>query len=108
MPLYMTKFSYTTEAWAALAKKPENRTEAISRLCQQLGGRFIALYYTLGKYDGVLIAEAPDEVTMSGILIAAIAPGHVRHTKTFVLLTPEQATEAMRRAGGVAYRAPGG
>jgi uncharacterized protein with GYD domain len=108
MPLYMTQFSYSAEAWAALARKPENRKEAVSRLCQQLGGRLSALYYCFGEYDGVLIAEAPDEVTVTAILISAIAPGHVRATKTTVLLTPEQAVEAMRRAGGVTYRAPGG
>jgi uncharacterized protein with GYD domain len=107
MPLYMTQFSYSTEAWAALARKPENRTEAVSRLCEQFGGRLAALYYCLGEYDGVLIAEAPDEVALTAILIAAIAPGHVRATKTTVLLTAEQAVEAMRRAGGAAYRAPG-
>jgi len=107
MPLYMTQFSYTSEAWAALARKPENRTEAVSKLCQQLGARLVALYYAFGEYDGFIIVEAPDEVTVTAALIAAISPGHVRATKTTVLLTAEQAVEAMRRAGGVPYRAPG-
>ena len=107
MPLYMTQFSYTSEAWAALAKKPENRTEAVSKLLQHFGGRLLNVYYCFGEYDGVLISEAPDEVSVTAALLAAIAPGHVRATKTTVLITAEQATEAMRRAGGFAYRAPG-
>lgn len=107
MPLYMTQFSYTAEAWASLAKKPENRTEAISRLCQQVGARLVGVYYSFGEYDGFILVEAPNEVTLTAAVIAAIAPGHVRATKTTVLLTAEQAVEAMRKAGGVPYRAPG-
>ncbi len=107
MPLYMTQFAYTPEAWAALARKPEDRTEAISNLCRQMGGRLVALYYAFGEYDGFLIAEAPDEVAVTATLIAALAPGHVKATRTTVLLTPEQAVEAMRKAGGVPFRAPG-
>ncbi|HEV8674417.1 MAG TPA: GYD domain-containing protein [Methylomirabilota bacterium] len=108
MPLYMTQFSYSPEAWAALAKKPENRTEAVSKLCQQFGARLAAVYYSFGEYDGFIIVEAPNEVTMTAAIIAALAPGHVRATKTTVLLTAEQAVEAMRKAGGVAFRGPGG
>jgi uncharacterized protein with GYD domain len=104
----MTQFSYSSEAWAALAKKPENRKEAVSRLCQQMGARLVAVYYTFGEYDGFIIVDAPDEVTVTAALIAAISPGHIRGTKTTVLLTAEQAVEAMRKAGSVVYRAPAG
>ena len=107
MPLYMTQFSYTAEAWAALAKKPENRTEAVAKLAQQFGGRLVAAYFSFGEYDGFIIVESPDEVSATAALIAAISAGHLKATKTTVLLTPEQAVEAMRKAGGVAYRAPG-
>ncbi len=107
MPLYMTQFAYTAEAWAALAKKPENRTEAISKLLKHFGGRLVSVYFSFGEYDGVLITEGPDEVSVTAALIAAISAGHVKATKTTVLLTAEQAVEAMRKAGGVSYKAPG-
>lgn len=107
MPLYMTQFSYTSEAWTALAKKPENRTEAVAQLVKQFGGRLVAAYFSFGEYDGFIIVEGPDEVSVTGALIAAISAGHLKATKTTVLLTPEQAVEAMRKAGAVTYRAPG-
>ena len=107
MPLYMTQFAYTSQAWAALAKKPEDRSVAVGKLIEHFGGRLLNVYFTFGDYDGILIAEAPDEVSLTSALIAAIAPGHVKATKTTVLLTPQQAVEAMRRAGGFQYRAPG-
>ena len=106
MPLYMTQFSYTAEAWAALAKKPENRIEVFSALCREMGARLAAAYFSFGEYDGFVIVEAPNEVTATATLIAAISPGHLKATRTTVLLTPEQAVEAMRKAGGVAYRGP--
>ena len=72
-----------------------------------IGGRLLNVYFSFGNYDGILIAEAPDEVSLTSALIAAIAPGHVKATKTTVLLPPQQAVEAMRRAGGYDYQSPG-
>ncbi len=106
MPLYMAQFAYTPEAWTAFTKKPENRTEPVSKLCQQFGGRLVGLYYSFGEYDGFIIVEAPNEVAITATLLAAIAPGHLRATKTTVLLTAEQVVDAMRKAGGVSYRGP--
>jgi uncharacterized protein with GYD domain len=106
MPLYMAQFAYTSEAWTAFTRKPENRTEVVSKLCQQFGGRLVGVYYSFGEYDGFIIVEAPNEVAITSILLAAMAPGHLRATKTTVLLTPEQVVEAMRKAGGAGYRGP--
>lgn len=107
MPRYMTQFAYTPEAWAALARSPEDRREAMDRLCEQLGARLIDLYYSFGDYDGLLITEAPDDMTQAAVVLAAIGPGHVKAVKTTPLLTVEQLIETLRRVGGIAYRAPG-
>jgi uncharacterized protein with GYD domain len=106
MALYMTQFSYTPEAWAAL-RNPVDRSEALGRLAEQLGGKLVSLYYAFGDYDGVFIGEAPDDATAAAIVLAAVSPGHVKSTKTTRLLTVEEAMEAMRKAGSVTYRAPG-
>ena len=106
MPLYMNQFAYTPEAWAALTKHPEDRSEPISELLQKLGGRLIGLYYSLGEYDGVVIYEAPEDVSASTGILASIAAGHLKATKTTRLFTVEEAMEAMRRAGGVTFPAP--
>jgi uncharacterized protein with GYD domain len=107
MGLYMSQFSYTPEAWAALVRQPEDRSQALGRLCEQLGAKLVNLYYSFGEYDGVIITDAPDETTATAVILAAIAPGHVRAVKTVPLLTVEQTMEALRKAGAVAYRAPG-
>ncbi|MDQ3658361.1 MAG: GYD domain-containing protein, partial [Actinomycetota bacterium] len=61
MALYMTQFSYTSEAWAALASNPEDRSEAIRALVESMGGQLVSFYYSFGEYDGVAIYEVPDE-----------------------------------------------
>ncbi len=107
MPLYMTQFAYTSEAWAALAKKPQNREEVLRALIEKLGGRLVSFYYAFGEYDGVFISEMPDEATITAAILAAISPGHVKAVKTTVLLTTEQTMAAMSKAGTQSYQAPG-
>ena len=106
MGLYMTQFSYTPEAWAALVRNPTDRKEGLATLMRNTGGRLIELYYCFGDYDGVALFEAPDETTAVGVLLAVIAPGHVKTIKTTVLMTVPQTVEAMRKASGQSYSAP--
>nr|MBA2713953.1 GYD domain-containing protein [Rubrobacteraceae bacterium] len=61
MPLYMTQFAYTPEAWAALTRSPEDRSEPLRGLLENMGGRLVSFYNSFGEYDGLVIFEAPDE-----------------------------------------------
>src|SRR5438552_17611991 len=106
MPLYMTQFAYSPEAWTALTKNPENRTAAIQALGQKLGCRVESVYYAFGDYDGFVIFEAPDETTVTAFAVAALEPGHIRALKTTVLLRPEAVVDAMKKAAAVAYQGP--
>jgi uncharacterized protein with GYD domain len=54
----------------------------------------------------VVLVEAPDDVTASAIVLAAISPGHLKAIKTTKLLTVDETMEAMRKAGSVTYPAP--
>ena len=107
MPLYMTQFAYTKEAWATLTHTPEDRSAAMRELLQTGGGRLLSWYLSFGEYDGLLIYEAPDDATAGALILAAAARAHLGVTKTTPLFTGEQSLEIMRRAGGIAFRAPG-
>ena len=63
MPLYMTQFAYTPEAWAALVDNPEDRSAPVRELTGSMGGRLVGWYLSMGDYDGLLIYEAPDDAT---------------------------------------------
>ncbi|GAC1392990.1 MAG: hypothetical protein NVS4B11_00740 [Ktedonobacteraceae bacterium] len=106
MALYLTQFTYTVEAWATFTKNPQDRSTVLSQMIQKLGGRLISLYYCFGDYDGVALFEAPDDTTASAVALAALTPGHVKTIKTTKLLTAQEAMEAMRKAGSVAYPGP--
>jgi len=106
MPLYMTQFAYTTEAWKALVKTPEDRGKVFGELVEKMGGRLISMYYCMGEYDGLVIYEAPDEPTAAATILSAISPGHLRTTKTSVLLSVEDTIVAMQKANAETYPGP--
>ena len=106
MAIYMTQFSYTAEAWAALAQHPQDRSQVLATLLGQLGGHLLNFYYCIGAIDGVAIFDAPDDVTAATVLIAAMAPGHLKSTNTTKLLAVGDAMQAMQRAGQLAYPGP--
>ena len=107
MAFYMSQFSYDDDTWQDLIKNPEDREPVIRDLCERNGARLLGFWYAFGEYDGVLIIEAPDNTTIASILLAVASSGAVEKLKTTVLMTTQEAVEALRRAGGVDYRAPG-
>ena len=78
MPLYMTQFAYTLEAWAALVDNPEDRSTPLRELLESMGGRLLGWYLSFGDYDGMTIVEAPDVATAGAAVLAAARRGHLR------------------------------
>jgi uncharacterized protein with GYD domain len=108
MPIYMTQFTYTPEAWSALIRNPVDRREGIRAMMQQLGGRLIEMYYSLGEYDGLVLLEAPDDTSATAGVVAAIGAGHHKTFKATKLLTVEEMLQALRKAGELSFQAPSG
>jgi uncharacterized protein with GYD domain len=108
MPLYMSQFAYTPEAWANLTKNPQDRTEAIGELAKKMGGRLVNLYYAFGEHDGFVISDVPDDTSAAALAMAAAAAGHVRSIRTTRLFTAQEAVAAMKKAGGAQYKPPKG
>jgi len=108
MPLYLSKVSYTPEAWANLIKKPEDRRETIRPLVEGVGGKLHGLWFAFGDHDGYVLVEAPDNATAASLLVTVAGSGAFRSVSTTVLLTVEETLEALRRAQSIAYRPPGG
>ncbi len=106
MPYYMYQVSYTPEAWAGLAKRPQDRARAIRPIIRDLKGRLTSFYLAFGEYDAVVIAEMPDDETAAALSIAATAGGAVKAIKTTPLMTVQQGMRAMRKAGKAGYRPP--
>lgn len=108
MPMYLTRFSYTPETWARLAKNPEDRREAARSYIESVGGKLHGFWYAFGEYDGYNLWEAPDSVTMSAVAIALSGGGALSKIETTPLLTVEETLEALGRVESIRYRQPGG
>ena len=105
MPKFLVEATYTAEGYKGLMKdKASGRKAAIAQTVKKLGGKLEAAYFCLGKNDIILIVDLPDNASAAALGSAACASGMAR-TKTTVLLTVEEADEALSKP--VAYRAPG-
>jgi len=107
MSRYMIQASYTADAVASMVKHPEDRSEAVRPVVEQLGGKLLEFYFTLGDYDTILIVELPNNTAALAAALACIVPGHLATIRTTALLTPEETVMAMKEAGVVSLRAPG-
>jgi uncharacterized protein with GYD domain len=107
MSVYLMRFSYTPETWSRLIQNPEDRRDAARAYIEQVGGTLHGFWYAFGEYDGYAIYEAPDNVSMSGVVLAIAAGGALAKVETTVLMTVEETIEALAQAKDIRYRAPG-
>jgi uncharacterized protein with GYD domain len=107
VPLYLSRFSYTTDAVKALVNEPEDRSAAAREVAETLGCKLLGFWYAFGEFDGVFLLEAPDNASAAALAMAVGAGGALSAIETTVLLDMEEAQEAMRKAAGATYRPPG-
>ena len=81
---------------ARFRKKPTKETVAqTSKLFEQMvkeGNKILGQYWTLGKYDAVVIIEGKDE---KSAMKALVRFGDIVSTETFVAVTREEALKLL-------------
>lgn len=107
MALYLSRFSYTTDAVKGLLDQPEDRSVAAREVAESLGGKLLGFWYAFGEFDGVFLMEAPDNASAAALAMAVGAGGALSEIETTVLLDMDEAQEAMRKAAAATYRPPG-
>jgi uncharacterized protein with GYD domain len=107
MPHYLVQFAYTPESWAAMIRKPEDRTAVVEALLKAAGGRLISLYYHAGEFDGIILAELPNDSAANAAALSAGASGGLKATRTTRLYTPKETVETLTLAGKLPFRSPG-
>jgi uncharacterized protein with GYD domain len=108
MPQYLGRFSYSSASVHAMVESPQDREAAAREAVEALGGRLLGFWFALGEFDGVYIAELPDNTAATALAMTAAGAGAMSRFETTPLLGMDEAQEAMRRAGAVSYRAPTG
>jgi len=106
MPHYLHQVSYSSEGWQSLIAQPQNRVEVVRKAIEQLGGKIVSAWFAFGGYDVIVITEMPDNVSAAGLAIAFAGGGACKSVNTTPLLSPEEALQAMKKAGESGYRAP--
>ena len=79
MPTYISLLNWTDQGIRNVKQAPERARQA-EQLAQQLGGRIISAYLTMGQYDLVVVLEAPDDETVARAMLTLGAQGNVRTT----------------------------
>ena len=107
MPLYMIQATYTSEAWARLVQRPEDRAGALKPVVERLGGTLLSWYYAFGDCDVVVIVDLPSNVSAAAASMAVAAGKAVKGIKTTPLMSPDDGFDAMLLAQGAGYQPPG-
>jgi uncharacterized protein with GYD domain len=107
MSLYMCRFGYRPEVWAALIKSPENREETVRRMLEGSGCTLHKIWYAFGDQDGFALIEAPDNVRAASVAIAISSSGAFTRFETTPVMTQEETLEALRAAAEVGYTPAG-
>lgn len=101
---YLLQLSYSTAAWTALIKRPENRVEAVRKVVEKLGGKLGAFWFSFGDHDLIGVVEMPDNVRAAAFAMALAAGGACKRVKTTPLLSVEEGIDAMKKAGACGYK----
>lgn len=67
---------YTEQGMTRIKEAP-SRIDAARKAIESGGGRMVAWYMTLGRYDFLAIAEAPNAKAAAAVLLAIGAQGNV-------------------------------
>ena len=92
----------STDRLVALLEQPVGDRRSGARRCAQRAGRG-----AFGEFDGYTLWEAPDNVSMAAVAIAIGGSGSLSKFETTVLMSVEDAMDAMGRAAQIEYRPPG-
>ena len=88
MATYVLLISYAQKGIENIKQSPA-RLDAAKRLYKSMGAELKQFYLTLGRYDTVVIAEAPDDETAAKVALALGSAGNVR-TETLRAFTEDE------------------
>ncbi len=79
MASYLVLWNWTEQGIRNVKDSPK-RVEAFKQLVEKNGGKVVQLVYTLGKYDGAALVEAPSDEAFLKIALGVGSLGNVRTT----------------------------
>jgi uncharacterized protein with GYD domain len=77
MPTYITLANWTDQGIRNV-KESSQRLDAARKAVEAAGGKWLGFYMTMGRYDMVVIIEAPGDEVASAVLLAIGSGGSIR------------------------------
>jgi uncharacterized protein with GYD domain len=88
MATYISLLHFTHQGLEKVKESP-SRLDAARKLYEGGGAKLKEFYLVTGRYDAVVIAEAPDDATVAKLALALGALGNVR-TETMRAFTEQE------------------
>lgn len=88
MPTYITLVRWTDKGVKEVKESP-SRLEAYKKALNQAGGELKGFYMVAGRYDLVVVTEAPSDEAVAKISLATASRGSVR-TETMRAFTEDE------------------
>jgi uncharacterized protein with GYD domain len=80
MATFITTIQFTQQGMANI-QDTCRRATAVKAAARRLGAKIRDIFWTMGRYDGMLVFEAPDEETATALMLHLGTKGNV-HTQT--------------------------
>ena len=88
MPTFISLFGWTEQGVHDVINTGKRAADFRSSI-QAAGGSVKNIYWTMGRYDGVIVFEAPDDATAAAVMMGGCAKGNVR-SETLRAFTEEE------------------
>ena len=76
MPKYISLVKYTLKGVENVKDSP-SRLDAVKQLCESMDARVEGFYLTMGRYDMILMMDAPNAETAAKIILQITSQGSV-------------------------------
>jgi uncharacterized protein with GYD domain len=88
MPTYITLMRWTSQGSKSIKESP-SRLDAARKAFQAVGATLKDFYMVTGRYDMVIISEAPDDITLAKATLLVASHGNVQ-TETLRALSEKE------------------
>ena len=95
MPVYVTLFKWTDTGVKNVKEAPARIADS-RKTVEQLGGKVLGIYVTMGEYDLVSVIEWPNDETAATTALAISSRGNARTVTMRTFTEPEFADIAKK------------
>ncbi len=95
MPTYIILINWTDQGMRTAKESPQ-RLATAKKVIEAAGGKMTGFYLTMGRYDMVAIAEAPNDESVATMMLGLGSGGGIR-TETMKAFPEDQYREIMAK-----------